>query len=711
MHCLTASFVIERSGYPRVVRGCFLVVIFLLGSGSAATRASDFGVVGLIDMPTARMREEGEINLNYATQSVADIFAISYQPTPWLETSFRYTIFNPYRESGSSDELKDRSFEAKLRLLREDPSGLRPAVAVGIRDLLGTGVFSAEYLVASKQLGPLDLSLGVGWGRLAGRPITDNPLAHLHDSFDQRDANIDQGGQFSLANYFSGGNMGMFGGIRYQLPHWNLDLLAEYNSDNYRREIRLGTIDDAEPWSFGVEWEPSKDLVLGASWQQGNQFAARLSATVDTAAEVARKLPNGFGAPGKEAVGPRGFSSRVNWYRRLVADAQASGVLLRSAHPVDEETLNVVYTNQVYQLESDAVHRVLGLVELYAPLEFHRVILTAERDGVLTHSVSYVRRGQAEWARAVDVGEQARRVTLLPPLRVADPEFETNYRYPNVLFSYNLSARTYLFDPDDPFKYQLFARLNADMDLGAGFGVTASWVQNIYDQYDDIERGSDSVLPRVRSDVVNYLKDGTSGLDRLAVTRRGQLTDELYYEAFAGYLEEMYAGAGIEFLHRKFGSRLAFGANLMAVRQRDFDGGAGFRDYETVTGHLSAYWASPLYNLDIAIHAGRYLARDWGATFEVQKRFSNGWSVGAFATLTDVPFSEFGEGSFDKGLIFRVPFNSFTGFNTQSAYRLIMRPLQRDGGQRINGWGTNLWETHRATQFDHLSRHRTRMLP
>jgi hypothetical protein len=47
-----------------------------------------------------------------------------------------------------------------------------------------------------------------------------------------------------------------------------------------------------------------------------------------------------------------------------------------------------------------------------------------------------------------------------------------------------------------------------------------------------------------------------------------------------------------------------------------------------------------------------------GATFEIQKRFANGWSIGAFATLTDVPFEVFGEGSFDKGLIFRVPLDA-----------------------------------------------------
>ena len=44
-----------------------------------------------------------------------------------------------------------------------------PGVAVGVRDVLGTGVWEGEYVVASKELGRFDLSVGMGWGRLASR--------------------------------------------------------------------------------------------------------------------------------------------------------------------------------------------------------------------------------------------------------------------------------------------------------------------------------------------------------------------------------------------------------------------------------------------------------------------------------------------------------------------------------------------------------------
>ena len=38
-----------------------------------------------------------------------------------------------------------------------------PAVAVGARDILGTGAWEAEYVVASKGWGRFDVSVGLGW--------------------------------------------------------------------------------------------------------------------------------------------------------------------------------------------------------------------------------------------------------------------------------------------------------------------------------------------------------------------------------------------------------------------------------------------------------------------------------------------------------------------------------------------------------------------
>ena len=76
---------------------------------------------------------------------------------------------------------------------------------------------------------------------------------------------------------------------------------------------------------------------------------------------------------------------------------------------------------------------------------------------------------------------------------------------------------------------------------------------------------------------------------------------------------------------------------------------------------FSTFWATPLYNFDAALHVGQYLAEDKGATLELRRTFDNGWKVGVWASQTDVSAEDFGEGSFDKGLYFKVPLNALFG--------------------------------------------------
>ena len=120
--------------------------------------ASDYGTTGLIDIPTARFDEDGIFAVAASTDERHRQFSITYQATPWLQGTFRYTGFNDFFHW-------DRNYEVKVRLWEEEL--LLPQVAVGIRDIVGTGIFGSEYIVANKQLGRSDITFGVGWGRLA----------------------------------------------------------------------------------------------------------------------------------------------------------------------------------------------------------------------------------------------------------------------------------------------------------------------------------------------------------------------------------------------------------------------------------------------------------------------------------------------------------------------------------------------------------------
>ena len=684
-----------------------------LGSGTAPTQTNDFGVGGVLDVPSARSPDENTFSATISRRDLADIYAITYQVLPRLEASFRYTIFNAREKSpipgtrcvanaDFCDGLRDRSFEVKFQLLEE--SDLLPEVQVGIRDLLGTGAWGSEYFVANKQFGNLDVSAGIGWGRFAERSIAKNPMSVFSDQFKVRDTDFGLGGEFSVKSYFRGSDIGAFGSVRYSIPQWRVDLLAAYNSDSYARERALGTIESASPMSYGIEWEATPGVRLTASWQQGNNLALKLSAALDTGMESPRKPPNGFGAWGKAAK-PEAIDPSRGWFPRLAGDAEASGILLRAMKYEDDGVLRLRYSNLDYQVEADAIDRVMHLVDQYAPRSVQIVELTGDSLGLPTHTVRVARSfGQRELA---DVLPPA--ISIDRPVEINKPSEARKYQYPNGTAGVGLTARTYLFDPDFPFLYQISAEARGVADLGGGWSVEGIWIQSLKSQFDRIQRDGESQLPPVRTDLRRYLQEGKSGIDRLVIVKRGKIGRDVYYQTFGGILEEMYSGVGGEVLWRRADLPFAIGANLMAVQQREYDKMFGLHDYKTLTGHVSAYWATGFHGFDVAVHAGRYLAKDVGATLEVQKRFANGWSVGAFATLTDVPFEVFGEGSFDKGLIFKIPFDLYSPRNTRGAYRLNIRSINRDGGRMIENWPGALWESMRSTHSDMLDQDKDRM--
>ena len=106
-------------------------------------------------------------------------------------------------------------------------------------------------------------------------------------------------------------------------------------------------------------------------------------------------------------------------------------------------------------------------------------------------------------------------------------------------------------------------------------------------------------------------------------------------------------------------------------------------DYATVVGHLSFYYdAGGMF--DVEVNAGRYLAGDWGATTTISRKFGSGWEVGGYATLTDVPFDTFGEGSFDKAIFVSIPIDWLISSPSRSRRRLSLRPITRDGGANLS---------------------------
>ena len=664
--------------------------------------ASDFGVSGLIDVPTARMSADGTLTSTAAVQSLTNAYSITYQVTPWLEGTFRYTGFNEFFHY-------DRNYEAKVRLWSEQE--YLPQVALGIRDLVGTGVYGSEYVVASKKYGNFDITAGMGWGRLAGKGNFNNPMTHLSDSFEVRDGFEGAGGEFSTGMFFSGKKAGIFGGVSYQSPSLPLSVMLEYNPDQYDFSFSRGGLRPKSPISAAIKWDATPGLSLTLSRQHQQEWGIELSAALDTKSVSLRRATPRFTSSldlsGEEL--PEVLSRR-DWYDMLLFDVERSGLLLLEASIEDSShTAVLVIGNSDYAVWADAVAKMSVLADLHLPASVNTFRFVVEEEGHRVQTLQ-MRRPSLAYGQNKELVE--RQISILPGRNLTVPQRKTDFAQNKLFFDVNLGTRFQFFDPDDPARYQLYAKIEAGLVLPKSWLLRSVYGVDITNNFDESNRvNSDSILPHVRSDIVKYLIEGDTGLDSLYLEKRGSAYKGLHYRVFGGVLETMYSGVGGEVLYQPFQSRLAYGFSANWVRQRDYVKTFKHLDYQTTTAFASVYWASPFYNFDVAVHAGKYLAKDVGATLEVRRSFSNGWMVGLWATITDVPFDDFGEGSFDKGMFFKIPFDALLGRNTRGSYSTRLRPIQRDGGQRLDNFSGNIWWDTRNARYDAFSELTERVLP
>ncbi len=333
------------------------------------------------------------------------------------------------------------------------------------------------------------------------------------------------------------------------------------------------------------------------------------------------------------------------------------------------------------------IGRVARIAANVLPADIEEITLVQVNRGLELSRVSIVRsdlekalkyKGSAEevWANAVI--EPGRGLLDDHPPVMENPE-----RYPDFDWSLTPRLRQHVGGPEGFYLYQLYAALGASVSPLPGLKLAGTAGFDITNTFDRLRQSSDSTLPHVRSDINRYLKEGKTGIINLYADYVFSPVSEWYVKATAGLFEEMYGGIAGEVLYKPVRSPFALGAELAWVKKRDFDQLFSFRDYDVLTGHASLYYQVPVYDLFAYVSAGRYLAGDVGATFSLARTFDSGVTVGAFFTLTDVPFDEFGEGSFDKGFFITIPFDIFLTRSTRKRGTFGFRPLTRDGGQKV----------------------------
>ena len=98
------------------------------------------GVTGLIDMPSGETQPDGSLAVTKSVFGPIGRTTLTFQITPRLSGSFRYTSFRNWDDvipSPLATNL-DRSFDLRYQVLKE--TDYLPSVSIGIQDIIGTGL-------------------------------------------------------------------------------------------------------------------------------------------------------------------------------------------------------------------------------------------------------------------------------------------------------------------------------------------------------------------------------------------------------------------------------------------------------------------------------------------------------------------------------------------------------------------------------------------
>ena len=645
------------------------------------------GQTGLINMPDARIDPDGTWRTGYSFADPYAAFWTSLTALPRIEGSLRYTAIRgvpgfPDDPTADYGDYKDKAFDAKFILLEED--GLWPSLALGGQDIFGTGVFRAAYAALGKKAGDFDFTFGYGTERIDGA----------------------------------------FGGVRYR-PQWlkGWALVAEYDAYDYARDYGssiTGVDQRKHEVVAGVEYRYGW-LGLQASYGYGE---AGVNAYISIPLQQREFVPH-IDEPGPYvSIAPRPRLEQWNSdseYRRRMIQALLRQDFKNVRIATESDRLIVVLTNTRISEMSRAVGRAARTIVALAPIETReiRITYTVNDMPFATYEFADVQRLQRYFNGQIGRGElfDYVNVTYARPgsedvaaekddvIAALDNERKSTFfdQTEGDLYSFRTESSSlsrfkispkfglYLNDPSGAFRYDTFLQANYDYNLSKGLFFNSAARVTLLEDVSAVSQPSNSTLPHVRSDISDYYDHNGFKITKLMVNKYFRPEERVYVRASAGIYELMFAGVGGQVLYHPQTERWAVDFSSDWLRQRDFVGYFGFQDYQTVTALAAFHYRMPYYGLTATVRAGRFLAKDSGARFELKRRFASGFEVGAWYTFTngnditspgspDKPY-------YDKGIYGSIPLTAMLTRDTQVTSAFSLSPWTRDVGQMVQSPG------------------------
>lgn len=677
---------------------CFSTTAITLPVASVCANSTNlYGTLGLNTIPSARHDQAGTIRAHLAASDPYMHATLGAQLTDSLWMGLRQSA----ELSGLNDKA-DRLYpglDLKIRLLEE--SAYRPEISLGLQSAFGHKRTAGEYLALSKRYENLDFTAGIGWGRYGSAKHAGNPMNRLFSHFSEK-RSLDGEDPNTPDDWFKG-PIGFFAGIEYDTPLDGLSLKADFSADSYDVEKKsISGFERPAPWSVSANYAatPWTDFSIGL--QGTDTVMGRISLQGFLGA-----WPFGKSAK-QENIALRPARTSELAPAQMKNDAEKYGYILttpvidvQSAQAQARLKLSPYQTTalQIGQVARPiANHGGPGIETLSIQPSYYGLkgpLVSIQRRDLELLGIRHQSSGEEIWHNAELTTKMGEMNTDQAPMpreftMALDQQFSLSEEDKGLLYRTGI-----VLDLKEPLFEKAFY----------GLSLRGTLKHNLTRLNQFRPRSTNPV----RSDVDVFAQRGLS-IDRSYYQFLHSFTPEWHAGLSAGYLEEMYGGAGGELLYRPFGSTWAFGVDAYSVAKRDPYSlmALGFATTPGLTAHATAYYEFPNQDLTASFSAGRYLAGDWGGTLALQNRFKNGAQLKAYATATTKSDRDiFGdETSLVTGFNLSVPIGSIKYVPDGSEIRLSSMPFGRDGGQKLDA-PVKLYDATEPLSYRHITQNWT----
>jgi len=645
---------------------------------------NSIGQTGLIHLPTGSIQKEGTVGITIGNSSLNKFISVVGTPFSWLEASFFYhRPQNTLYRGNNKKQYLDKGFNLKLGF---NYRGID--LAIGIDDIAGTGIFSKEYIAATVHNNNVIVTLGIGTGAFAKDHPYNNPISRLSNRpikefFFNPDA---KGGEIDFNTFFRG-DIGIFGGIEFsssRIP--GLAFKIESNPYDYSGEFGFlaGGIQTQKSilrrkkekdFNYGIYYQFKNNATLSISEINGNSFDLMFSKKFN------------FNGP-KKAVRPKQIrlvsqatDNKLAFYQNILRNLEKDDLFLQSAELKDNDLklgiVNNKYNDPIKVFEHTKI--VVDELSKAQTIPLSNLSVTTINSGMETGTITAkvingLNRDKIGYAKITE-----------PKNDTKDYDFQTILNFPEF---YNTIEPEFIYRYADPTRFfagGIDIQLNSEIKFTSDLYLTTAISYQLTNSFERLRYYPDSpYLPHVRTDVVKYLNNRPDlYLNSMQLDKLKKISNGHYLKFSAGMYEMMFGGYGVEYLWKPFESNLSIGVSLYRVKQRDFEQRFRFSNYEVNTGHTNFIYFHPDSGLMLDLSIGQYLAGDKGYTFDLSRRFKSGFKMGAYFTRTNISKIEYGEGSFDKGFYFEMPFSIIGADESKNITKFTVQPLTRDGGAKL----------------------------